>query len=53
MFYYSFTLKFECAVPGGNSSNKTEPHHEKRCLRGLRPGQTQTGRRSHRSYLES
>ena len=26
-----------------------EPHHGKTCLRGLRPGKTQTGLRSHRS----
>ena len=26
-----------------------EPRHEKTCLRGFRPGKTQTGLRSHRS----
>ena len=26
-----------------------EPHHQKTCLLGLRPGKTQTGQRSHRS----
>ena len=28
-----------------------EPHHEKTCLQGLRPGKIQTGLRSHRSYM--
>ena len=30
-----------------------EPRHEKTCLRGLRPGLTQTGLLSFRSQLES
>ena len=30
-----------------------ETRHAKTCLRGLRPGKTQTGLRSHRSLLES
>ena len=30
-----------------------EPHDEKACLPGLRPGKTQTGLRSHRSKLEA
>ena len=32
---------------------KTEPCHKKTCLRGLRPGKTQTGLFSHRKYLEA
>ena len=31
------------------NQHKFEPHHEKTCLRGLRPGKTQTGLCSHRS----
>ena len=30
-------------------SHPNEPRHEKTCLRGFRPGMTQTGLRSHRS----
>ena len=30
-----------------------EPRHEKTCLQGLRRGQTQTGLRSHRDWLEA
>ena len=30
-----------------------EPHYEKTCLRGLRPGKTQTGLLSYRDELES
>ena len=30
-----------------------EPLHEKTSLRGLRPGKTQTGLRSQRSYVEA
>ena len=30
-------------------STLNEPRHEKTCLRGFRPGKTQTGLRSHRS----
>ena len=29
-----------------------EPRHEKTCLRGFRPGPTQTGLYCHRSWLE-
>ena len=30
-----------------------EPHHEKTCLRGLRPGKTHTSLHSHRSWIEA
>ena len=31
---------------------KLEPHHEKTCLRGFRPGKTQTGLLRYRDKLE-
>ena len=36
-------------------SNKAlfEPRHEKTCLRGLRPGPTQTGLYNHRMWLKA
>ena len=32
-----------------NQLTLLEPRHEKTCIRGFRPGKTQTGLRSHRS----
>ena len=34
-------------------NNKFEPRHEKTCLRGLRPGETQTSMHGYRSLLET
>ena len=36
-----------------HSSGTFEPHHEKTCLRGFRPGPTQTRLYSHRRWLEA
>ena len=38
-------------IPG--QSSKNEPRHEKTCLPGLRPGETQTSLLSYRDQLEA
>ena len=40
---------FRESVLSGVERPTYEPRHEKTCLRGLRPGRTHTGLRSHRS----
>ena len=37
---------------GGCNQDTTEPHHEKICLRGFRPGKTKIGLLSYRDQLE-
>ena len=48
-------LEWSKCMLDSNASVSTviELHHEKTCLRGFRPGSTQTGLYSHRIYLEA
>ena len=45
-FFHAKTIILSCTRP-------IEPHQEKTCLRGFRPGLTQTWLYNHRSWLEA
>ena len=44
-------VNVQVSVSADSTSTPNQPRHEKTCLRGLRPGKTQTGLLSYRSKL--